>query len=128
MGGKPRTDLCGRVRVGDDTSYIGQRRPSPPVQAELHAEEHLAGDDERLAGREVVERRGDAALDGVLDRYEPGTYGPVAHRVQRRRDRREGRRLLAELQRQQRLVRERPLRAEVSEHPLRLSAWGTHGR
>ena len=60
---------------------------------EGHRHEHLAGDDERVAAGEGVERGGDAALDGVLDRHHRAVDVAGAQGGQRRVDRAVGRAL-----------------------------------
>ena len=107
---------CG-MGMRQHTTDVGQRRPWPGVQVELHRQQHFADDHQALAVAEEVEGRGDAALHRILDRHEGGFDHSRAYRLQGLGDRAEGHGL-AVGEGQQSLVGEGPSGSEVSEHAL----------
>ena len=94
-----------------------ERHTRAGAQHEGDRDEHLADDDERLARRERVEGRGDAALDGVLDRHHRGVDVAGPQRREGGVDRAEGQVVaaLGGVPRVERHLRERAARTEVAE-------------
>ena len=86
--GQPVAALGGGVRVGQHLAHVGQRRARPGEQGELHRQQHLAGDHQRVAVGQVVQRGRHPALDRVLDRHQRGRDLAVADRLQGLTDRR----------------------------------------
>ena len=91
----PAAHLGPRVRVGADGAHGTEGGAGAGREHEGHRHEHLAGDDERVAAGEGVERRGDPALDGVLDRHHRAVDVAGTQGGQRRVDRAVGRALAA---------------------------------
>ena len=81
--GQPAPALGRGVRVGRDPAYGVQAGARPHQQRERHRQQHLAGDHQRLADRELVEGRRHRALDGVLDRHQRVVGLAAPDRVQR---------------------------------------------
>jgi hypothetical protein len=73
------------VRVGGDDAHVVERGAGTGEQGEPDRQDDLAHDLQRLAVRELVERRGDRALHGVLDRHHRAVGLARAHGVERRR-------------------------------------------
>ena len=82
MAGQPVAALGGGVRVGQDVAYVVQASPRSGEQGELDRQHHLAGDHQRLAVGQRVQRGGDSALDRVLDRDQRRGDLPVADGLQ----------------------------------------------
>ena len=99
-GARPSSPAPGPTRASA-CRRCGRQRAAPRAGAQHEGDrhEHLADDDERLTGREGVERRGDATLDGVLDRHHRGVDVTRAQGGERRVDGAEGEVLPAPRQR-----------------------------
>ena len=113
----PPAHLGPGVRVGADGAHLLEVHAGTRAQDERDGHEHLADDDQRVTGGERVQRRRDAALDGVLDRHHGCVDVTGAQGRQGGVDRPEGK-VLAPLGRipgVERHLRERAARTEVTE-------------
>ena len=85
--------------VGGDTGDVGDRRPRAGHQVERHRDDHLVRDDQADPDGELVQRRVDRPLDGVLHRHDRAVGDPFPHGVQSERHRGERRELVGRRQR-----------------------------
>jgi len=112
---EPVAALHPGVRVGADAVHVGQLPARRRGQRELDGDEDLAQHHQGFAGCERVERCGDAALDGALDRDDGEVGSTRPDGADRRADvrLRQQHGLVGPHHLQQRLLGERAGRSEV---------------